>query len=112
VVGQVEPLLIPSRSCYEGQAYCLALAQDGSPDARSVLTRYLDMYLPRLDLSYDQPWAMAALHLGCADVAELVRGRYLQAWEQWASARADADHEELLSRLGRMRQLANAVRPG
>lgn len=37
--GQVEPLLIPSRSCYEGQAHCLALAQDRSPGARSVLMR-------------------------------------------------------------------------
>ena len=84
--GQVEPLLIPSRSSYEGQAHCLALAQDRSPGARSVLMRYLDMYLPRPDLHYDQPWAMAALQLACADAAEPVPGQHLQAWEQWRSA--------------------------
>lgn len=61
LAGQVEPLLIPSRSCYEGQAHCLALAQLRSAQARAVLMRYLDAYLPRPDLDYDQPWAMAAL---------------------------------------------------
>ena len=70
------------------------------------------MYLPRPDLYYDQPWAMAALQLACADAAQPVPGRYLRAWEQWRSVRANAGHEELLSRLGRMRQLADAVRPG
>jgi hypothetical protein len=82
VAGQVELLLIPSRSCYEGQAHCLALAQDGSPEPRSGLMRYLDMCLPRPDLYYDQPWAMAALHLACADAAHPVPGRCLRAWEQ------------------------------
>ncbi len=86
--------------------------QDRSPGARSVLMRYLDMYLPRPDLHCGQPWAMAALQMACADAAERVPGQYLQAWEQWRSARMDASNEELVSRLGRMRQLADAVRPG
>jgi hypothetical protein len=55
-----------------------------------VLMRYLDMYLPRPDLYYDQPWAMAALQLACADAAQPIPGRYLRAWEQWRSVRANA----------------------
>lgn len=45
--------------------------------------RYLDEYLPRPDLDYDQPWAMAALKLACADAAELVPGQHLDARQQW-----------------------------
>lgn len=50
VTSQVEPLLIPSRSCLEGQAHCLALLRVKSPQSRAVFVRYLDEYLPRHDL--------------------------------------------------------------
>lgn len=110
LVGQVEPLLIPSRSCYEGQAHCLALAQARSADARAVLMRYLDEYLPHPDLDYDQPWAMAALQLACADAAEPVPGQYLRRWLDWLSGRQHADQGELVTRLDRMRRLADTVR--
>jgi hypothetical protein len=109
-VDQVEPLLIPSRSCFEGQAHCLALTRVRSSRARAVLTRYLDEYLPRPDLDYDQPWAMAALKLACADAAEPVPGRYLKAWQQWNSGKQLTDLDELMARLNRMRVVADAVR--
>ena len=109
-VGQVEPLLIPSRSSFEGQAHCLALTQVRSARSRAVLMRYLDEYLPRPDLDYDQPWAMAALQLACADAAEPVAGRYLEAWQEWRSRNQRADLDELVLRLDRMRVVADAVR--
>ena len=109
-VDQVEPLLIPSRSSFEGQAHCLALTRVRSPRSRAVLMRYLDEYLPGPDLAYDQPWAMAALTLACADAAEPVPGQYLEAWQQWKSGKQHADQDELVARLDRMRVLADAVR--
>lgn len=110
LAGQVEPLLIPSRSCFEGQAHCLALVQARSADARTVLMRYLEEYLPHPELDYDQPWAMAALQLACADAAEPVPGRYLRSWQEWQSGRHYAGHSELVARLDRMRRLADTVR--
>jgi hypothetical protein len=109
-VDRVEPLLIPTRSSFEGQAHCLALTQVRSPRSRAVLMRYLDEYLPRPDLDYDQPWAMAALKLACADAAEPVPGKYLAAWQQWRSGNPRPDQDELGTRLDRMRTLADAVR--
>ncbi len=60
LVGQGEPLLIPSRSCFEGQAHCLALVHARSADARPVLMRYLDEYMPRPELDHDEPSALTA----------------------------------------------------
>jgi hypothetical protein len=91
VVGQVEPLLIPSRSCFEGQAHCLALAQVNSRRSRAVLVRYLDEYLPRPDLRYDQSWAMAALTVACAGAGEPVPSRCEAAWRQWSRATSHTD---------------------
>jgi hypothetical protein len=109
-VDQVEPLLLPSRYSFEGQAHCLALTRVRSPRARAVLMRYLDEYMPRPDLDYDQPWAMAALTLASTDAAEPVPGHYLEAWRQWTSGRRPAGLDELVDRLNSMRILADAVR--
>ena len=106
--GQVEPLLIPSRSCFEGQAHCLALAQINSPRCRQILARYLDEYLPRPDLDYDQPWAMAAMTLACIGAGKNEPERFKVAWEQWATG----THHNLggyLEVMRRMLAFADAV---
>jgi hypothetical protein len=109
VIGQVEPLLIPSRSCFEGQAHCLALAQVNSQRSRAVLVRYLDEYLPRRDLSYDQPWAMAALTVACANAGEPVPGRCEAAWRQWSSATSHADLGAYADTVSQMLAFADSV---
>lgn len=80
---RVGPFLIPSRSCFEGQAHCLALAQLRSARAREILIWYLDEYLPRADLDYDQPWAMAALTLASEGPGPGVPAQLAMAWQQW-----------------------------
>jgi Family of unknown function (DUF6000) len=84
-VDQVGRFLIPSRNCFEGQAHCLVLAQVNSGRSREVLIRYLDEYLPRVDLDYDQPWALAALTLACRRAGQSVPDRFQAAWYQWSS---------------------------
>lgn len=54
-------LLLASEVCCAGLAYCVALATFGTPDDADLLTAYLDRYLPRADLAYDQPVALGAL---------------------------------------------------
>ncbi|HEX6497904.1 MAG TPA: DUF6000 family protein [Micromonosporaceae bacterium] len=54
-------LLLGSEVCFSGQGYCFALAAfGGQPDA-DLLIAYLDRYLSRPDLRYDQGWALGAL---------------------------------------------------
>ncbi|MFF2959421.1 DUF6000 family protein [Streptomyces sp. NPDC057963] len=54
-------LLLASEFCFSGSAYCFALARFGTHADAEILTAYLDHYLPRTDLRYDQPAALGAL---------------------------------------------------
>lgn len=54
-------LLLDSEVCCAGGAYCAALASFGTARDADLLAAYLDRYLHRPDLAYDQPTAMGAL---------------------------------------------------
>ncbi|MFJ3087450.1 DUF6000 family protein [Streptomyces sp. NPDC086838] len=58
---RVGDLLLASEVCFSGSAYCFALARFGTHADAEILTAYLDRYLPRIDLRYDQPAALGAL---------------------------------------------------
>jgi hypothetical protein len=58
VIGQY---LVESGTCYAGQGYCFALACFATEDSAAYLVKYLDTYLPQLELDYDQQWALPAL---------------------------------------------------
>ncbi|MFF0217138.1 DUF6000 family protein [Streptomyces vinaceus] len=58
---RIGDLLLASEVCYSGSAYCFALARFGTHADAEILTAYLDRYLPRTDLHYDQPAALGAL---------------------------------------------------
>lgn len=53
--------LLKSEVCYAGGGYCLALAAFGGDEAKHYLTSYLDYYLEKVDLWYDQADAFCAL---------------------------------------------------
>ncbi|MFE6709765.1 DUF6000 family protein [Streptomyces sp. NPDC057695] len=54
-------LLLASEGPYAGQAYCVALATFGSAADAELLGDYLDVYLARPDLSYDQAVVLVTL---------------------------------------------------
>jgi hypothetical protein len=84
-------LLLASEFCYSGGAYCFALARFGTQADAEILTAYLDHYLPRADLRYDQHAALGALlrldaHLGTHHADRFTRPDGL--WDQWVDALA------------------------
>ncbi|KAB1909530.1 hypothetical protein J5U46_01955 [Micromonospora tulbaghiae] len=82
-------LLLSSEVCFSGQAYCFALAAFGDHHDAEMLTAYLDRYLPRLDLRYDQHWALGALQYIDLRLGTSHADRYLAPdgmWERWAGA--------------------------
>ncbi|MEU4980558.1 DUF6000 family protein [Streptomyces sp. NPDC021969] len=83
---RIGELLLASEVCYSGGAYCFALAPFGTHADAEVLTTYLDRYLPRTDLHYDQPDALGALlHLD-ARLGTHHADRFTQPaglWDQW-----------------------------
>ena len=54
-------LLLRSDVCFAGRGYALALARIGTPQATDFLVDYLDYYLTRRDLQFDQLACMGAL---------------------------------------------------
>ncbi|WP_433890508.1 DUF6000 family protein [Streptomyces sp. CA-111067] len=85
-------LLLESEVCYAGGAYCAALASFGTARDADLLATYLDRYLRRPDLAYDQPTAMGALAYTGSVLHDDRAGRFLQdggLWRQWFQ---DAPH--------------------
>ncbi|MCF3182439.1 hypothetical protein IPZ70_21185 [Streptomyces polychromogenes] len=87
-------LLLDSETCYAGAGYCFALARFGTDADAAILTAYLDRYLPRTDLVYDQPEALGALlcldaRLGTDRAARFTGPDGL--WDGWVRARSHPD---------------------
>ena len=61
MMGLLEPLLLRSEVTFAGRGYCLALASINTAECPQILSRYLDHYLARPDLWFDQSDALAAL---------------------------------------------------
>jgi hypothetical protein len=87
--SRIGELLLASEGPYAGAAYCVTLATFGESTDADLLCAYLDRYLPRHDLHYDQGFALGALiHLDAARGSDRA-SRYLAAgglWQQWTDA--------------------------
>ncbi|MEU4170780.1 DUF6000 family protein [Streptomyces sp. NPDC026665] len=87
---RIGDLLLESEVCYAGTAYCFALARFGTPADAEIISAYLERYLPRTDLYYNQPSALGALlrldaHLGTHHVTRFIEPDGL--WDQWVQVR-------------------------
>jgi uncharacterized protein DUF6000 len=54
-------LLLRSDLCFAGKLYCVALTEFNTPNGLNYLKRYLEYYLTRPELDYDQGDAMGAI---------------------------------------------------
>jgi hypothetical protein len=89
-------LLLASEGPYAGQAYCVALATFGTSADIDPLVAYLDCYLPRLDLYYDQQAALGALLLLDAKLGADHAARFLAPqglWQQWIDGPPSKDRD-------------------
>ncbi|MFF0000035.1 DUF6000 family protein [Streptomyces avermitilis] len=85
-------LLLASQICCAGLAYCVALANFGTPRDSELLVAYLDRYLRRPDLAYNQTVAMGALRFIDLNLQGDQAARFLGPgglWQQWLQ---DASH--------------------
>ncbi|MFE5513022.1 DUF6000 family protein [Streptomyces sp. NPDC056529] len=79
-------LLLASQGPYAGKAYCVTLATFGTPADADLLVAYLDRYLRRPDLAYDQEAAIGALLLLDTRLGTDRAVRFLTPdglWQQW-----------------------------
>ncbi|NEC67563.1 DUF6000 family protein [Streptomyces sp. SID9727] len=88
-------LLLASEVCYAGTAYCVTLATFGTRADADLIAAYLDRYLRRPDLFYDQSAAMGALlHLD-AELRTHQAARVLAPgglWQQWIDGPPRKEH--------------------
>jgi Family of unknown function (DUF6000) len=77
--------LLKSEVCYAGSGYCLALASFGTEKSKDFLKRYLDYYLTRKDLWFDQSDALSALFWMDEKEAE----KYDLLWNDFAADKSN-----------------------
>ena len=82
--------LLKSEVCCAGSAYCVALATFATADSRNFLISYLDYYLTRKDLWFDQADAYCALEYLDKDAAE----QRLEKWNDFVSDKPNWDLEK------------------
>lgn len=96
---RIGELLLASKLTYAGQGFCFALARFGTHEDAAILGAYLDRYLPRPELRYDQHWAVGALlHLG------IPLGDRADAWREWVAGQPHLspdpeEHRRFIDRL-------------
>ncbi|MDQ0788293.1 DUF6000 family protein [Streptomyces sp. B3I8] len=89
-------LMLASEGPYAGQAYCVALASFGTRTDADLLVAYLDRYLRRPDLYYDQTAVLGALLLLDAKLGADYAARFLAPdglWQQWIDGPPSKDGE-------------------
>jgi hypothetical protein len=108
-------LLLASEVCYAGVAYSVALATFGTTADAELLARYLDHYLRRPDLYYDQPAAIGALLHIDAQLQTDGAAQFLVPeglWQQWVEGppakRFDAQSQQRI--MGRWSAIAAGSR--
>lgn len=94
--------LLKSEVCFAGSGYCLALASFATDGAREFLITYLDYYLGRKDLCFDQADAFCALEYLDKDASNL----RLEKWNDFVS---DKSYRNLERSRGHFRESLKAV---
>jgi hypothetical protein len=87
-VPRLGALLCRSERVFAGQGYCFALARIASEESAAHLCAYLDQYLARPDLVYNQDWVLGALLWTDKIRGESRAKHYLgpgAAWERFLS---------------------------
>jgi hypothetical protein len=96
---RIRELLLASRLVHAGKGFCFALTRFATHQDARILAEYLDHYLARPDLEYDQPWAMAALmHLDALLGTREAARHLTESWPRWAAQQTAAMQDLALYR--------------
>lgn len=86
---RLSTMLLESELVYAGAGYCLALARFGENEDATILSAYLDRYLPQVENRYDQEDALGALLLIDEKLATDHASRFLTPAGLWETFSAD-----------------------
>ncbi|CCA60365.1 MULTISPECIES: DUF6000 family protein [Streptomyces] len=95
---RIGTLLLDSEVCFAGVGYCFALARLGTRADAELLVAYLDRYLARPELDYDQAAALGALLRLDAELGTAYADRIDAPdgpWDTWVGEQAGSDASSL-----------------
>ncbi|MEA5405828.1 DUF6000 family protein [Arcicella sp. DC2W] len=98
--------LLKSEVCYAGTGYCLALATFGTDNAKQYLVRYLDYYLGRKDLWFDQADAFCAL----AYLDKSQADKLIKKWNSFVANKQNWNLENHIKQLSNSLQALDQIR--
>ncbi|WP_452227618.1 DUF6000 family protein [Lacinutrix sp. MEBiC02404] len=75
--------LLKSQVCYAGDGYCFALASFNTENSIGFLKKYLDYYLTRKDLQFEQTSALLALNWTDKQNGTKEVEKYLPIYNEW-----------------------------
>ena len=99
--------LLKSEVCYAGSGYCLALATFGTDNAKKYLVSYLDYYLDRKDLWFDQADAFCALeHLDKHQADKLINkwNEFVADKEYWSLEKSRKHFANCITTLDKIKE--------
>jgi hypothetical protein len=99
--------LLKSEVCYAGVGYCLALATFNSDKSKEYLTTYLDYYLDRKDLWFDQAIAFCALEYLDKYHSHNLIGKwnsFVSDKENWNLEKSRTNFSDSMATLNKIRQ--------
>ena len=99
--------LLKSEVCYAGSGYCLALATFGTDIAKKYLGTYLDYYLDRKDLWFDQADAFCALEYLDKNLASKLIGKwnsFVAEKEYWSLEKSRTHFSQCMLTLEKIRK--------
>ena len=85
--------LLKSEVCYAGGGYCFALASFNTENGINYLKKYLDYYLTKKDLFFEQREAMSALKWTDKQNGTNLCGEYMPKFNEWVSDKYAQDIE-------------------
>jgi len=103
--------LLKSEVCYAGSGYCLALATFDTDNARKYLFTYLDYYLDRNDLWFDQAEAFCALEYLDKPQADILKAKwnnFVADKEYWNLETSRKHFENCMLTLNKIREAKSA----
>jgi hypothetical protein len=83
--------LLKSQVCDAGTGYCLTFASFNTKKSLAYLKQYLDYYLSRKELYFDQDSAMAAINYLDRRNGTEIMNDYLPIYEEWVSDKNQPD---------------------
>ena len=102
--------LLKSEVSYAGDGYCLALASFNTKNGIEYLKKYLEYYLNKKDLHFDQRIVMSALNWTDKMNGTNEMGNFLPLYQEWVSDKYSQDINQSIEHFEKQMEQLNKIK--